>query len=247
MGCRSVTRSAPSLGDVTEISRRQFAVYLVAVVLVVLLGGRALRADAGSSGQAGAVPTGGFTARAELGGGPPGEGPSGPTSAGGVEVHAEAERLLVHVAGAVRRPGVYELPGGARIRDAVTEAGGGRAGADLDALNLAAKVTDGQQVLVARRIAARSQPTAAAAATPGVTAQAAAGTGAPGPAAGATVNVNQADAVQLEVLDGVGPAIALKIVDWRMQNGPFKTVDDLALVPGIGPKKLEAMRAQVTT
>ena len=246
MGCRSVTRSAPSLGDVTEISRRQFAVYLVAVVLVVLLGGRALRPDAGSGGQAGAVPPGGFTARAEPAGGPPGEGPSGPTSAGGVEMQAEAERLLVHVAGAVRRPGVYELPGGARIRDAVTEAGGGRAGADLDALNLAAKVTDGQQVLVARRIAARSQPTAAAA-TPGVTAQGAAGTGVTGPAAGATVNVNQADAVQLEVLDGVGPAIALKIVDWRTQNGPFKTADDLAFVPGIGPKKLEAMRAQVTT
>ena len=242
-----------------QISRRQFAVYLVAVVLVVLLGGRALRADAGP-GAPGAAPPEGFTAQAAGRAGDAASGASGPTGAGGLEVTNEVERLVVHVAGAVRRPGVYELPDGARVGDALTEAGGSRAGADLDVLNLAAKVTDGQQVVVTRKgrrsgtrgaIAGASVPGPAGAATapaPGAAAAPASGAGAGGPtAAAAAVNVNQADATQLEVLDGVGPAIAGKIVDWRTQNGPFRTVDDLALVPGIGPKKLEAMRAQVVT
>jgi competence protein ComEA len=235
----------------TEISRRQFAVYLVAVVLVVLLGGRALRADAGPAAP-GAVPPGGFTAQAEpgtaRGGGA--SGASGATGAGGLEVTTGSERLLVHVAGAVRRPGVYELPGGARISDALSKAGGGRAGADLDVINLAAKVTDGQQVLVARRGRSGSSGAATGAAAAAGSAAAAPGAAAAGPggaSGAATVNVNQADATQLEVLNGVGPAIAAKIVDWRTQNGPFKTVDDLAQVSGIGPKKLEAMRAQVVT
>lgn len=225
-----------------EISRRQFTAYLIAVVLVVLLGGRALRADAGP-GLTGAAPAGGFTAQAE-----PGTGASGPTGGSGVEIGSDATRSLVHVAGAVRRPGVYELPPDARVRDAVARAGGGRAGADLDALNLAAKVTDGQQVLVGRRARGGGSAGAAASASPPTAAQ--------GPASGATgaaatasgpVNVNQADATQLEALNGVGPAIAQKIVEWRTQNGPFKSPEDLAQVSGIGPKKLEAMRAQVIT
>ena len=232
----------------TEISRRQFAVYLIAVVLVVLLGGRALRADAGPA--PGAAPPEGFTAQERPG---PRGGASGTTGARGVELTTSSERLLVHVAGAVGRPGVYELPAGARIRDALTKAGGGRAGADLDALNLAAKLTDGQQVLVARRsrrawpVPGGSGAVASGAGQGAGSAAAAAGSG--GLAGGAPglppVNVNQADATQLEALDGVGPAIAAKIVEWRTQNGPFKTADDLAQVSGIGPKKLEAMRSQV--
>ncbi len=221
-----------------EVSRRQFAVYAVAVVLVVLLGGRALRAG-GTAGGAVAQP---FTAGAPatVAGAADGALPSGATVTSGA-VDGRPERLLVHVAGAVRRPGVYALRDGARIQDAVRKAGGGRAGADLDALNLAAKVTDGQQVLVAKR-GART----AVAAPSGGSAASSGAVGGPG-AASATVDVNTADAAQLEALDGVGPAIAAKIVDWRTQNGPFRTVDDLAQVPGIGPKKLEAMRAQVVT
>lgn len=230
-----------------EISRRQFAVYLVAVVLVVLLGGRALRA--GPDAAAGSAA--GFTSTAEPGTGPDGEasGGTGSTGAGGVAVVDEGTRVLVHVAGRVRRPGVYELTAGARIADALEQAGGGRSGADLDALNLAAKLTDGEQILVARR----GRPTTAAAPTAG---QGAAGAStpavatAPGAAAsgaaGATVNVNEADATQLEALTGVGPAIAAKIVDYRTQNGPFASVEDLTQVSGIGPKTLEGMRAQVT-
>lgn len=228
----------------SEISRRQFALYAVAVVLVVLLGGRALRAggtsaDAGASASLGALAVG---AGADgTGAGVAGK-PGGTTGASGVDVATDGERVLVHVAGAVRHPGVYELDGGARIEDAVRKAGGGRSGADLDALNLAAKVTDGQQVLVVRRAArGAGAPVAGAssAATPATAAGVVAGS------RPASVNVNSADVTQLEALDGVGPAIAAKIVDWRTQNGPFRTVDDLAQVAGIGPKKLEAMRAQV--
>ncbi len=221
----------------TEISRRQFVVYLVAVVLVVLLGGRALRADP----NAGAAPApAAFTPGGEpgTGSGKP-DGGAGATGPGAVEVAQDGAGVLVHVAGRVRRPGVYELAEGARIGDAVRKAGGGRPGADLDGLNLAAKLADGQQVLVARRGGPVGVAAAAAAADGGVAGPAG------GPGATTTVNVNQADAVQLEGLTGVGPAIAAKIVDYRTQNGPFKTVDDLAQVSGIGEKTLEGMRAQV--
>ncbi len=191
------------------------------------------------------------------GAGPTGSGGSSPSAAGsgattsGVAVTDSTEALVVHVAGAVRRPGVYDLPAGARIRDAVAKAGGGKPRADLDSLNLAAKVTDGQQVLVVRRGrapggGAASAPAAGGKVAGGAASQPGGGAAAAG-GAGATVNVNQATAAELEQLDGVGPAIAAKIVDWRTQNGPFRSVDDLAQVAGIGPKKLEAMRAQVVT
>lgn len=233
----------------SEISRRQFAAYAVAVVLVVLLGGRALRAGGapadgggGGAGAATAFPAQAGSATSGGGAGAP-SGGGGATGAAGVEVGTERERVVVHVAGLVERPGVYELGGGARIQDALRKAGGGRARADLDALNLAAKLTDGQQIVVTRR---------SARGTPAVSAPGASATGAGAPAAGgavasAPVNVNTAGVTELEALDGVGPAIAAKIVDWRTQNGPFRTVDDLGQVSGIGPKKLEAMRDHVVT
>ncbi len=150
--------------------------------------------------------------------------------------------LFVHVAGAVRRPGVYRLGAGARLADAVRRAGGGTRGADLDAVNLAAKVHDGVQVIVPRK---------APAAPTGVSAPPGAGSGAattgvpPGAAAAAIVDLNVATAEQLETLDGVGPATAAKILQFRSEHGPFRSVDDLEQVPGIGPKKLSAMRPRV--
>ena len=136
------------------------------------------------------------------------------------------------MAGAVRSPGVYRLRGGERIQDAVRRAGGPRAGADLNAINLAAKVADGQQVVVPRRGAA----VAAAGGADGCRGG--------GPAA-PPVSLNSATAEQLDTLDGVGPATAAKILDWRRQHGGFRSVDDLGEIPGIGPKRLEALRAQV--
>jgi competence protein ComEA len=144
-----------------------------------------------------------------------------------------ARRATVHVVGAVHDPGVYRLADGARVQDAIARAGGATARADLQAINLAAKVADGQQVVVPRR------GTAPAAASPGAPAAAAG-------AASAPVNLNSATAEQLDTLDGVGPSTAQKILDFRTAHGGFSSVDDLAQIPGIGPKKLESLRQQVT-
>jgi competence protein ComEA len=150
--------------------------------------------------------------------------------------------IVVHVAGAVASPGVYTLPAAVRVGDAVTAAGGATAEGDLDALNLAASVVDGQRVYVPRlgEVDPASVPSgagSAAAADGGPT-----GTVAPsGP-----VDLNTATAAELELLPGVGPSTAGAIVDDRTRNGPFPTVDDLDRVPGIGPAKLEALRELVT-
>lgn len=135
---------------------------------------------------------------------------------------------LVHVAGAVRRPGVYRVAGDARVRDAVRRAGGARSGADLDAVNLAARVTDGEQVVVPSR-------------APG---PAAAGGSQTGPAA--PVSLGSASAEELDSLDGIGPVTAEKIVEWRTRNGGVGSVDELEQVPGIGPKTIESLRGQLT-
>jgi competence protein ComEA len=162
--------------------------------------------------------------------------PAAPGRASGVQVRAAGGRSsLVHVAGAVRRPGVYRLPDGARVQDAVRRAGGPRRGADVNAINLAVKVTDGQQVVVPRRTAVTS---ASPAVPPG---SAASGAAAPGP----PINLNTATAEQLDTLDGVGPVTAAKIVAWRTQHGGFRSVEDLGQVPGIGPKRLAALRERV--
>jgi competence protein ComEA len=137
--------------------------------------------------------------------------------------------VLVHVVGAVRHEGVYRLPAGARVRDAVRAAGGPRHGAMLDGLNLAERLADGEQVVVP----GRGVP-------PGVGAASAA----PG-TPGAVVHLNSATAAQLDALDGIGPTLAARIVTWRVQHGGFKTVDDLGDVPGIGPSKLATLHAQV--
>jgi len=146
--------------------------------------------------------------------------------------------LVVHVAGAVASPGVYELTPAARVIDAVTVAGGPTADADLNGLNLAAPLADGQRVYVPP--AGEVDPAAVPSGGPAAPAEA--GDDAPrGP-----VNVNTATAAELETLPGVGPATAAAIVDERTRNGPFASIDDLERVPGIGPAKLAALRGQVT-
>jgi competence protein ComEA len=135
--------------------------------------------------------------------------------------------LVVHVAGWVRHPGVYEFPEGSRVVDAIERAGGAKQGADLAALNLAALLSDGQQVLVPKR------------GPPG----APAGTGV---AANGLININTATAEQLEELPGIGPVLAQNIVDYRTEHGPFATVEDLLNVSGIGEARLEELRDMVT-
>jgi competence protein ComEA len=153
----------------------------------------------------------------------------------GAATPARDTSATVHVVGAVRRAGVYRLRAGRRVQDAIARAGGATAGADLQAINLAAKVADGQQVVVPRKGAA---PPASAPAT----ADGAAVAG----SSGAPVNLNSATAEQLDTLDGVGPATAQKILEFRQQHGGFSSIDDLSQIPGIGPKRLESLRAQVT-
>ena len=167
-----------------------------------------------------------------------------PSGSGAPPAAAPAEGLaaassVVHVAGAVRRPGVYRLPAGARVQDAVRRAGGARGNSDVNAINLAAKVVDGQQVVVPSRTRAGA---GGGGAVPAAGAAAASGT--PG-ATGPPVSLNNATAEQLDTLDGVGPATAQKIIAWRTQHGGFRSVADLGQVPGIGPKKLAALRDRV--
>jgi len=146
--------------------------------------------------------------------------------------------LVVHVAGAVASPGVFELTPLARVIDAVTIAGGPTADADLDGLNLAAPLADGQRVYVPH--AGEVDPAAVPSGGPAAPAESG------DDAHHGPVNVNTATAAELESLPGVGPATAAAIVDERTRNGPFASVDDLERVPGIGPAKLAALRGQVT-
>lgn len=132
--------------------------------------------------------------------------------------------LLVHVVGAVRRPGLYRLRADARIDDAVRRAGGATRNADLALVNLAAPLADGAQVVVPRRQPAGPQ-----------------GSGSVGPAEG-PVHLNTATLEQLDALPGVGPATAQRILDYRQENGAFSTVDELDAVSGIGPARLEQLR-----
>ena len=150
-------------------------------------------------------------------------------------------RVCVDVEGAVRRPGLLTLPAGSRIAAAVQAAGGLRPDAAGGAVNLAAKLEDGQQIVVPTKEEARAAGGASAGAASGASGS---GTGATAPL-GAKVDLNAADATQLDALPGIGPSTAAKIVADRAASGRFKSVDDLGRVPGIGPKKLDQLRPLV--
>lgn len=152
---------------------------------------------------------------------------------------ARSESLVVHVVGAVRRPGLYHLHEGQRVADAVARAGGSTRKADLAALNLAAPLVDGTQVLVPARVAL---PTAGSAPATSASGEGGAATG----GAQAKVSLATATIEQLDALPGVGPVTAQKIVDYRTEHGPFRSADDLDQVPGIGPTRVENLRDLVT-
>lgn len=140
--------------------------------------------------------------------------------------------IIVDVTGWVHEPGVYEFAQGDRVIDAVDRAGGARNGADLSVLNLAAPLTDGTQVVVPKQ----------GAAGPGTVGAADAGA----VSSGGLININTASATEFETLSGIGEVLAGAIVDYRTENGPFASVDDLENVSGIGPATLEEIRDQVT-
>lgn len=198
-----------------DLPRTTVLLWAAVAVAAVVLGGRELMHDAGP--RAGATSAGGSAASRASGG----SVIAAPRAGSG--------RVVVDVAGAVRRPGVYRLAAGARVQQALRRAGGATASAQLALVNRAAKVVDGQQIVV---------PARPGAAGPGTTAA----SGAPDQ----PISLNSATAEQLDQLDGVGPATADKITAWRNANGGFHSVDDLAQVPGIGPKRLEALRPHLT-
>jgi competence protein ComEA len=191
---------------VLTLTRTQLALVLVPLVLLLTVAGSKIAGVGASRGPAAVAPL----ARV-------------PSASGGAR-----PLLVVHVVGAVRRAGLFRLRDGSRVADALARAGGPTRHADLAAVNLAAPLVDGEQVVVPRR----GPPGSAASA------------GAPG--AEAKVSLGSATIEQLDELPGVGPVTAQKIVDWRATHGPFRSVDDLDDVPGIGPARIEQLRDLVT-
>jgi competence protein ComEA len=147
----------------------------------------------------------------------------------GTQKAEAAPRLLVHVVGAVRRPGLYRVADGARFADAVRAAGGATRDAALEQVNLAAPVADGLQVVVPR--AAANDATGSSPSEPASS---------DGP-----VHLNVATIEQLDALPGVGPVTAQKILDYREQHGAFTSVEQLDAIPGIGPARIEQLRELV--
>lgn len=167
----------------------------------------------------------------------------------------KAKDLLVHVAGAVAKPGVYQLPHGSRVIDAVNQAGPA-AEAELDSLKLASPVTDGQTIYVPSKSSTQAGSTAAGSSQGSPVSSAGTGRNAftsqtgvkPSGTATVTglVNINTADQSQLDTLPGVGPSLAQRIIQYREINGPFKAIEDLKDVSGIGDKNFEKLKDRIT-
>jgi competence protein ComEA len=190
-----------------ELSRTQVAVYGAIAVALLLVGARAIRAEGGAEQS--------FAA----------DSSDGPSPGGSFSLSGQAGDVVVDVTGAVGRPGVYRLPAGSRVDDAVRRAGGGAAGAELEAVNLAARLADGQQVVVPER--------GPAGVAVGVAEE-------EGP-----ISLGTATVEQLDTIDGIGPVTAQDIVDFRDQHGGLASVDQLDQVPGIGPATMESLRARL--
>ncbi len=189
-----------------DLSRSQLAVYGGVAIALLLLGARAIRAegDTGSSFASGGSKE--FT----------------------LDSSGSNGDVVVDVTGAVARPGVYRLPTGARVTDAVERAGGASRGALLEAINLAARLADGQQVVVPRR-----GPAGAPLATAG-------GGGEEGP-----ISLGTATVEQLDTIEGIGPVTAEDIIDFRDEHGGLSSVDQLDQVSGIGPATMESLRSRL--
>jgi competence protein ComEA len=195
---------------VGHLSRSQILVYGAVAVALLLLGARWIRS-------------------ADDEGTPPGDVSFSDTSAedgSSVSVEGGSGRdVVVHVAGAVHEPGVYRLPAGSRVTDAVQRAGGATRPAGLQGINLAAILTDGQQVVVPGGAAAGTSATGSAAATDG------------------PISLGTATLEQLDTIEGIGPVTAQNILDYRDDHGGVSSVDDLDQISGIGPATMESLRA----
>ncbi len=148
-----------------------------------------------------------------------------------IEENTESIKVAVHIGGAVRNPGLYYLDPSSRVADAIQCAGGPTADADLDAINLASKVTDGLKIIVPSRVNSGNELIAADSGQPSGTSE-----------SGGKININTASAEELEELNGIGKVLAERIVSFRETNGPFKSIEEIKKVSGIGEKKFEAIR-----
>ena len=195
---------------VNGLSRSQLLAYGALIAALLVLGARWIRSgDGAASGYARA--------------------PASPGPAAGFSLAQRGgEDVVVDVAGAVRSPGVYRLPAGSRVTDAVERAGGATEKAELDAINLAALLADGQQVVV---------PTKAAA---GPALGGAAGAAGSGP-----ISLGTATVEDLDTIEGIGPVTAQKIIEYRDQHGGVASIDQLDEIDGIGPATLEALKARL--
>ena len=187
--------------DTLPPTRRRLVAGALLLVVVLVLGGRHLL-GAGTASQAAPV-------------------------ASAVPIRADAgPELVVHVVGAVHRPGLYRFPGRSRVADAVARAGGATRHADLTLINLAAPLADGTQVVVPVKAPAGSTASAGGSAT----------------APAGPVHLNVATLEQLDALPGVGPVTAQKILDYRQKHGAFSSLEELDAIPGIGPARIEQLR-----
>ena len=214
-----------------QLSRRQIYAYVAVAAVVAAVGVRYVVLPK-AAGPAGGEPL--VLAAAS-------PSPASPAAAASPSAAAD---VVVYVCGAVKSPGVVRVPAGARVADALALAGGPEARAELDGVNLAAKVVDGQQIVVPERGATVAGSSAGAASASASGSASAAGGSATAP--GAPVNINTASLEELDTLDGVGPATAQKIIDYRLTSGPFKVVDDIKNVSGIGDAKFAAMKDSIT-
>ncbi len=206
-----------------RLTRGQLIVYAAVGIAVLLVGARWLSASGEGPAQAQGIS---FSS---------GSGSSGSSSSGVSVAGAGGEDVVVDVTGAVRDSGVYRLPAGSRVEDAVKRSGGATAAADLEHINLAARLTDGQQIVVPDR-------------APSANVAAGAETGSAGgstPAADAPISLSSATLEQLDTIDGIGPVTAQDIIDFRDQHGGVGSVDDLDQISGIGPATMEALRARL--
>jgi competence protein ComEA len=213
-----------------EWSRTQVAVYGAIAIALLFVGARAVRGEGGEESDSGYSNS--YDDYSSESGGED-EAESG--SEAGFAVEEGGGDVVVDVTGAVRRPGVYRMPAGSRVNDAVKRAGGATGKASLDSINLAARLADGQQVVV---------PESAPALAGGGAAPDAA---APVPEAedDAPISLSTATAVELDTIDGIGPVTAEDIIDFREEHGGLSSIDQLDQISGIGPATMEALRERL--
>jgi competence protein ComEA len=210
----------------SSVPTKRLLVYVALGVVVLIVGIATLASMRSGAEGAGSVTFGTDIAMSS----------TSDASSAALTTTSTANTIFVQVAGAVRAPGVYEMPPGSRVFEAIEEAGGFSETADQQSMSLAAVLGDGCRVYVPRQ----GEVTAD---SPAVT-QAGTGAGS-GDASAGLVSINSATIEELDALPGIGPSLAQNIVDYRESNGPFTSVDQLGDVTGIGPSKLEKLRPLV--